>query len=120
MRAREDFEEKTILKAVINGEIVGSVRGDENKVLCYVQRLMVHPDHQNKGIAKNLMLQLEKSLVAALCKRDNHFLHKKRAVQEQPLYFNRYHYRYHRDLFQTSALYLKLHRYRNRSHICHL
>jgi len=57
--AREDFEKKTILKAVVNGEIVGSVRGDENEGTVYVQRLMVHPDHQNKGIAKKLMLQLE-------------------------------------------------------------
>ena len=56
---REDFEKKTILKAVVNGEIVGSVRGDENEGTVYVQRLMVHPDYQNKGIAKKLMLGLE-------------------------------------------------------------
>ena len=29
------------------------------KVLVYVQRLMVHPDYQKKGIAKKLMLRLE-------------------------------------------------------------
>ena len=57
--SKEDFEKKTILKAVLNGKIVGSVRGYEEKGTCYVQRLMVHPDYQKKGIGKNLMLGLE-------------------------------------------------------------
>ncbi|WP_186668162.1 GNAT family N-acetyltransferase [Sporosarcina sp. BP05] len=56
---RKDFGEKTVLKAVLNGKIVGSVRGYEEKGTCYVQRLMVHPDHQKKGIGKSLMLELE-------------------------------------------------------------
>ena len=56
---KKDFGEKTILKAVLNGKIVGSVRGYEEKGTCYVQRLMVHPDYQKKGIGKNLMLGLE-------------------------------------------------------------
>ena len=56
---KEDFQKKTILKAVLNDKIVGSVRGYEEKGTCYVQRLMVHPDYQNRGIAKKLMLGLE-------------------------------------------------------------
>jgi ribosomal protein S18 acetylase RimI-like enzyme len=56
---KEDFQQKTILKAVLNDKIVGSVRGYEEKGTCYVQRLMVHPDYQNRGIAKKLMLGLE-------------------------------------------------------------
>jgi len=56
---KEDFKEKTVLKAVLNGKIIGSVRGNEENGTVYVQRLMVHPDHQNKGIAKKLMLGLE-------------------------------------------------------------
>ncbi len=56
---RKDFGEKTILKAVLNGKIVGSVRGYEEKGTCYVQRLMVHPNYQKKGIGKSLMLGLE-------------------------------------------------------------
>jgi ribosomal protein S18 acetylase RimI-like enzyme len=56
---KEDFQKKTILKAVLNEKIVGSVRGYEEKGTCYVQRLMVHPDYQNRGIAKKLMLGLE-------------------------------------------------------------
>ena len=47
---RKDFGEKTVLKAVLNGKIVGSVRGYEEEGTCYVQRLMVHPDYQKKGI----------------------------------------------------------------------
>ena len=56
---RKDFGEKTVLKAVLNGKIVGSVRGYEEEGTCYVQRLMVHPDYQKKGIGKSLMLGLE-------------------------------------------------------------
>ena len=56
---KEDFQRKTILKATLNDKIVGSVRGYEEKGTCYVERLMVHPDYQKKGIGKKLMTELE-------------------------------------------------------------
>jgi len=58
-QVKEDFQKKTILKAMINDEIAGSVRGYENEGVCYVERLMVHPDFQKKGIGKKLMIALE-------------------------------------------------------------
>ena len=58
-QSRADFQTKTILKAVLNDKIVGSVRGYEDKGICYVERLMVHPDYQKQGIGKKLMLGLE-------------------------------------------------------------
>ena len=58
-QSRADFQTKTILKAILNDKIVGSVRGHEEKGICYVERLMVHPDYQKQGIGKKLMMGLE-------------------------------------------------------------
>ena len=41
--AKEDFEKKTILKAVLNGKIVGSVRGDENEGTCLCTKINGSP-----------------------------------------------------------------------------
>ena len=52
----EDFENYTILKAISDGLIIGSVRGqltEDNS--CYIGRLMVHPDFQKRGIGSRLM-----------------------------------------------------------------
>lgn len=58
-QSRADFQTKTILKAILNDKIVGSVRGREEKGICFVERLMVHPDYQKQGIGKKLMMELE-------------------------------------------------------------
>lgn len=64
---KEDFQKKIFLKAILNGEIVGSVRGYEGENTCYVERLMTHPDYQKRGIGKNIMIELEKYFPS--CKR---------------------------------------------------
>lgn len=56
---REEFKDQVFFKAVLNGRIVGSVRGFEKDGTCYVRRLIVHPDFQNRGIGKKLMAALE-------------------------------------------------------------
>ncbi|PXV59369.1 prolyl-tRNA editing enzyme YbaK/EbsC (Cys-tRNA(Pro) deacylase) [Dysgonomonas alginatilytica] len=55
-----ESEQNIILKYTINNTIVGSVRGrlDENNN-CRIGKLIVHPQHQNKGIGKALMNEIE-------------------------------------------------------------
>jgi ribosomal protein S18 acetylase RimI-like enzyme len=55
----EDFKKNVILKALSSGVIIGSVRGELTEDSCYIGRLMVHPDFQNKGIGKRLMNAIE-------------------------------------------------------------
>ncbi|NLY89483.1 MAG: GNAT family N-acetyltransferase [Firmicutes bacterium] len=62
---REDYENKLILKAVINGKIVGSVRAYENEGTCHIGRLFVHPEYQNKGIGTQLIKCIEEKFKAS-------------------------------------------------------
>lgn len=62
-----DFDRMVMFKAVIDGQIVGSVRGQELDGTCHIGRLIVHPDFQNRGIGNKLMDALE-----------GHFTHVKR------------------------------------------
>lgn len=54
-----DFDDQLFLKAVVDGKIVGSVRGYMQKSTCYVGRLIVHPDYQNRGMGTRLMDEIE-------------------------------------------------------------
>jgi ribosomal protein S18 acetylase RimI-like enzyme len=56
----EDFKSYLYVKAVSNGEILGSVRACEEEHVCHIGRLFVHPDHQNRGVGKALMLHIER------------------------------------------------------------
>jgi ribosomal protein S18 acetylase RimI-like enzyme len=56
-----EFDRQTILKAVGNGMIVGSVRAQmQDTTTCAVGRLIVHPDRQGQGIGTRLMQEIEK------------------------------------------------------------
>ena len=59
-KALEDFSGQTVLKAVENGRIAGSVRWVVRDGTCYVGKLIVHPDYQNHGLGTALMLELER------------------------------------------------------------
>lgn len=56
---RKDFENQIFLKAMIDGNIIGSVRGFTKDGTCYVGRLIVHPDFQNRGVGTQLMNRIE-------------------------------------------------------------
>ncbi|WP_163103175.1 GNAT family N-acetyltransferase [Peribacillus alkalitolerans] len=53
------FDTHLILKYLLNDILVGSVRAYEKDGTCYIGKLMVHPDFQNRGIAKELMKEIE-------------------------------------------------------------
>ena len=54
-----DFSHQFFLKAVINNKIVGSVRAYQKSETCYIGRLIVHPDYQNRKIGTKLMKEIE-------------------------------------------------------------
>ena len=55
----------TILKATDGGRIIGSVRGKVLNGTCFIGRLVVHPDEQNRGIGKRLMAAIEQEFSTA-------------------------------------------------------
>jgi ribosomal protein S18 acetylase RimI-like enzyme len=56
----KDFESQLFLKARIDGRVVGSVRAYSKEGTCYIGRLIVHPDFQNRGIGTGLMNEIER------------------------------------------------------------
>jgi ribosomal protein S18 acetylase RimI-like enzyme len=60
-----DFKTHTFLKALYDGKIVGAVRGHAEGDTCFISRLIVHPDHQSKGIGKQLMRAIESKFGSA-------------------------------------------------------
>ena len=56
----EQFGTHIFLKAVRQGEIVGTVRAFEEGDTCHIGRLAVRPDMQNKGVGTALLKEIEK------------------------------------------------------------
>lgn len=56
---KNEFVNTTILKAVLDGEIVGSVRGFFDNNTCYIGKLLVNKHFQNKGIGQLLLDSIE-------------------------------------------------------------
>jgi ribosomal protein S18 acetylase RimI-like enzyme len=54
-----DFQRQVYLKATRDGTIVGAVRGYEQIGTCFIGRLIVHPDCQNRGIGTQLLCAIE-------------------------------------------------------------
>lgn len=54
-----DFAKGMILKVAIGDTIVGSVRAYEKNDTCHIERLVVLPEYQNRGIGKALMNEIE-------------------------------------------------------------
>ena len=51
----EELKTKVFLKAVVGNKIVGSVRAAEKDGICFIEKLSVHPDYQNRGIGYRLL-----------------------------------------------------------------
>jgi len=56
---QQDFARQLVLKATLDGRIVGSVRAHERAGTCHIGRLIVHPACQNRGIGRRLMAAIE-------------------------------------------------------------
>ena len=54
-----EFKDQLVLKATLEGKIIGSVRAYMQQGTCFIGKLIVHPDHQNRGIGTRLMNEIE-------------------------------------------------------------
>ena len=63
MKAR--FHDRRFLKAVDDGQILGSVRAFQDGPTCHVERLIVHPDYRRRGTGTALLNWIETCSPAA-------------------------------------------------------
>lgn len=57
----EEWRSGIILKMVDDtNKIIGSVRAKESEGTVFIGKLMVHPDHRQKGYGTNLLCEIEK------------------------------------------------------------
>jgi ribosomal protein S18 acetylase RimI-like enzyme len=54
-----EFKDQLVLKTTLDGKIIGSVRAYMEEGTCFIGKLIVHPDHQNRGIGTRLMYEIE-------------------------------------------------------------
>jgi ribosomal protein S18 acetylase RimI-like enzyme len=54
-------DQSVFLKAVVNGKIIGSVRGCAMGETAQINRLIVHPYFQRRGIGQRLMAEIEQA-----------------------------------------------------------
>ena len=60
-----EFASKVFLKALEGGDLVGCVRGHARSGTAYLERLMVHPSHQGRGIGTQLVRAFEQCFPGA-------------------------------------------------------
>jgi Ni,Fe-hydrogenase III small subunit/N-acetylglutamate synthase-like GNAT family acetyltransferase len=61
-----DFVQKLIIKAMVNGKIIGSIRGQAREDgSVFISRVIVHPYFQGRGIGRRLVEEMEKSFPRA-------------------------------------------------------
>jgi ribosomal protein S18 acetylase RimI-like enzyme len=60
-----DLRKQIVLKIMIDGKIIGSVRGHVQDGTGYIGRLIVHPQFQNRGTGTQLIKAIEERLAQA-------------------------------------------------------
>jgi len=58
-----DFSKMLILKGIINGKIIASVRGNMEDKTCFIGRLIVSSEYQNRGYGRMLMNAIENEFI---------------------------------------------------------
>ena len=61
-RNADDSDRIIFLKAVVNGKIIGSIRGYAVEDTAYLSRLIVHPYFRKRGIGRRLLDEIEQAL----------------------------------------------------------
>ena len=56
---KTEFSDQHFLKFYSDGRIAGSVRAYEKEGTCFIGKLIVHPECQNKGIGTKLLQEVE-------------------------------------------------------------
>jgi ech hydrogenase subunit C len=60
---QKDFMNMIVLKALVNGKIIGSIRGLALEGTGYHSRVVVHPYFQGRGLGAKLIREIEKDLL---------------------------------------------------------
>lgn len=55
----DEVRDAVVLKVVVDGEIIASIRFRRMDNTCLINKLMVHPDFENRGIGKALLAEVE-------------------------------------------------------------
>jgi ribosomal protein S18 acetylase RimI-like enzyme len=60
-----EFEQQVVLKVEHEGRVIASVRSYLEAGTCYIGKLIVHPDHQDRGLGTRLLRAAEDRFPAA-------------------------------------------------------
>jgi ribosomal protein S18 acetylase RimI-like enzyme len=55
----EECKDKVVLKAIVDETIIGSVRANMDGENCWVNKLVVLPEYQRRGLGKKLLREIE-------------------------------------------------------------
>jgi N-acetylglutamate synthase-like GNAT family acetyltransferase len=58
---QNDFERMVFVKAVVNGKIIGAVRGYVEGQTAHLRRVVVHPYFRRRGIGRRLLDEIEQA-----------------------------------------------------------